>query len=121
MYVYVSTASHLFIYFNFMTDLKKRPTDAGLQGFLNNSSISNLYEDIAIALGVPSAQVKSCGKHSNSPGVESLKYWTNGNIKRVPTTWEYLFEKVAALKDFGPNAVESVKIDVAANPLWSHQ
>ena len=105
-----------------MTDLKKRPTDAGLQGFLNNSSISNLYEDIAYALGVPRAQVKSYGKHSLSPGVDSLRYWTNGNIEGAPTTWEYLFEKVAELKtDFGPKAVESVKKDVAANPLWTHQ
>ena len=111
----------LFIYFDFMTDLKKRPTDAGLQGFLNNGFIGNLYEDIAISLGVPRAQVRNYARHSHAPGVDALRYWANGNIKGVPTTWEYLLEKVEGIPDFGPNAVESVKEDLAAHPDWTRK
>ena len=87
----------------------------GLLGVTNH--IPDKWTNVAIALGVPKAQVNAF-KLRHDGGLDALAYWRDGRCKEhPPTTWRYLLEKIAA--QAGKEVADDVKRDVCANREWS--
>ena len=93
----------------------KTPSDVGLQGVLKH--IPDKWTQVAIALGVPGAQVKAY-KRRDDGGLDALAYWRDGRCEEhIPTTWRYLLEKIKA--EAGKRVADHVKNDICAKEDWS--
>ena len=87
----------------------------GLLGVTNH--IPDKWTNVAIALGVPKAQVNAF-QHRHDGVLDALTYWRDGRCKEhPPTTWRHLLEKIAG--QAGEEVADDVKRDVCANREWS--
>ena len=71
---------------------------------------------MAIALGVPRAQVKAYERRGDG-GLDALAYWRDGRCEGIPNTWRHLLDTITA--QAGKGVADNVKKDVCAKTNWT--
>jgi hypothetical protein len=98
--------------------MNKSPTDAGLQGIVSDPNIGGFWTQLATAVGVPAPFIKRC-EQNPTPGVTALRYWVNGNVDDVDTTWEFLLDTMREDPNLGKDVVDKLEKKIEGHRHWT--
>ena len=91
------------------------PSDVGLQGVLE---VVPVWDNLAIALGVPLAHINAFRIEPTLSGLKALCYWRDGRSgSHYPTIWRFLLEKIKECE--GYNVSDILKKKALENQTWS--
>ena len=119
MCIYMQACVHVvFAPFLLTIVMNKSPTDAGLQGIVSDPNIGGFWTQLATAVGVPAPFIKRC-EQNPTPGVTALRYWVNGNVDDVDTTWEFLLDTMREDPNLGKDVVDKLEKKIEGHRHWT--